>query len=264
MGLDHRVFRRGRVLAGLAAAGLALALMPATVTSADVRAAPPASRPPLAGKIVGIDPGHNGLNYTSPAFLARKVWNGREWEGCDTTGTRTAGGYTEARFNWNVAVYLRADLIRTGARVVMTRNGNHGLGPCVDTRARILDRAHADVSVDIHADGGPRSGRGFTILEPVADGPDNRVIGASMRFGRDVHAMMLRDTAIRVSDYYGRDGYISRGDLAGLNLTTMPKVLIETGNMNNAADAALLVRPAVQRAVAAALAAAIVRFLAGG
>ena len=33
--------------------------------------------------------------------------------------------------------------------------------------------------------------------------------------------------------------------------------------MNNAADAALLVRPAVQRTIAAALAAAIARFLAG-
>jgi N-acetylmuramoyl-L-alanine amidase len=267
MRLDHRVLRPGsrHVVAGLAVAGLALALLPATVTSADVRAAPaPASsRPPLAGKIVGIDPGHNGLNYTSPAFLARKVWNGREWESCDTTGTRTAGGYTEARFTWNVAVYLRADLIRMGARVVMTRQGNHGLGPCVDTRARILNRAHANVSIDIHADGGPRSGRGFTVLEPVADGPNNKVIQPAKRFGRDVHAMMLRDTAIRVSDYYGRDGYISRSDLAGLNLTTMPKVLIETGNMNNAADAALLVRPAVQRAIAAALAAAIARFLAG-
>ena len=252
----------GRLGATLAA-GLALAVVPATGTSADIRHAPAPSRPPLAGQVVGIDPGHNGLNYTSPAFLNRKIWNGREWERCDTTGTRTASGYTEARFTWNVAVYLRTDLIRMGARVVMTRTGNHGLGPCVDTRARILDRAHADVSIDIHADGGPRSGRGFTVLEPVADGPNNRVIGSSLRFGRDVHAMMLRDTPVRVSDYYGRDGYIRRDDLAGLNLTTMPKVLIESGNMSNAADAALLVRPAVQRAIAAALAAAITRFLAG-
>jgi len=266
MRLDHRVLRPGSryVVAGLAVAGLVLAL-PATVTSADVRAAAPAavSRPPLAGKIVGIDPGHNGLNYTSPAFLARKVWNGREWEGCDTTGTQTAGGYTEARFNWNVAVYLRADLIRMGARVVMTRNGNKGLGPCVDTRSRILNRAHASVSIDIHADYGARSGRGFTVLEPVADGPNNKVIGSSRRFGRDVHAMMLSGTPMRISDYYGRNGYTSRTDLAGLNLTTMPKVLVETGNMNNAADAALLATPKVQRAIAAALAAAIARFLAG-
>ena len=267
MGLLHRASRRG-ALAGLAA-GLALVLAPATSTSADIGPTPAqalaqaASPRPLAGKVVGIDPGHNGLNYTSPAFLARKVWNGREWEGCDTTGTRTASGYTEARFNWNVAVYLRADLIRMGARVVMTRTGNRGLGPCVDTRSRILNRAHANVSIDIHADYGRLSGHGFTVLEPVADGPNNKVIGSSRRFGRDVHAMMLRDTALRVSDYYGRDGYLSRNDLAGLNLTTMPKVLIETGNMHNPADAALLVSPKVQRAVATALAAAIARFLAG-
>ena len=267
MRLDHRVLRPASryVVAGLAVAGLVLALLPAAVTSADVRAAPArtVARPPLAGKVVGIDPGHNGLNYTSPAFLARKVWNGREWEGCDTTGTRTSGGYTEARFNWNVAVYLRADLIRMGARVVMTRTGNHGLGPCVDTRSRILNQARANVSIDIHADYGPRSGRGFTVLEPVADGPNNKVIGSSKRFGRDVHATMLSGTPMRISDYYGRGGYISRTDLAGLNLTTMPKVLIETGNMRNAADAALLVSPKVQRAIAAALAAAIARFLAG-
>jgi N-acetylmuramoyl-L-alanine amidase len=264
MGLDHRASRSGsrQVLARLAAAGLALALLAAMGTAAaSARQVPSSGRTPLAGKIIGIDPGHNGLNYTDPAFLDHLIWNGREWEGCDTTGTRTAGGYTEARFTWNVAVYLRADLIKLGARVVMTRTGNHGIGPCVSTRARILDRARADVSIDIHADYGPSSGRGFTILEPVADGPNDKVINPAIRFGRDVHATMLRYTKVPVSDYYGHNGYISRNDLAGLNLTTMPKVLIECGNMNNASDAALLVRPSVQRMIAAALAAAIIRFL---
>src|SRR5712691_4669809 len=264
MKLDHRASRPGsrHVLAWLAAAGLALALLATTgTTAASIRPAPAAGRTPLAGKIIGIDPGHNGLNYTDPAFLNHKIWNGREQEGCDTTGTRTAGGYTEAGFTWNVAVYLRADLIRLGARVVMTRPGNHGIGPCVDTRARILDRARAEVSIDIHADYGPSSGRGFTILEPVADGPNNKVINPAIRFGRDVHATMLRYTNVPVSDYYGQNGYIARSDLAGLNLTTMPKVLIECGNMHNASDAALLVRPSVQKMIAAALAAAIIRFL---
>src|ERR1700730_973272 len=266
MGLDHRAsLRESRhVLAWLGAAGLALALLAATgPASASARRAPAPGRTPLAGKTIGIDPGHNGLNYTDPAFLNHQIWNGREWEGCDTTGTQTAGGYTEARFNWNVATYLRADLIKMAARVVMTRTSNHGIGPCVDTRARILDRARADVSIDIHADYGPSAGRGFSILEPVADGPNDKVINPAIRFGRDVHAAMLRYTNMPVSDYYGRDGYISRNDLAGLNLTTMPKVLIECGNMNNASDAALLVRPGVQHMIAAALAAAIIRFLTG-
>jgi N-acetylmuramoyl-L-alanine amidase len=250
------------VLGCVAAAALVLALVAvASSASAGLARAGAASRKPLAGKIIGIDPGHNGLNYTDPAFLSRQIWNGRAWENCDTTGTQTAGGYSEARFNWNVTVYLRADLIKAGARVVITRKSNHGLGPCVNTRARILDRARANVSIDIHADSGPASGRGFSILEPIADSTNHKVIRMSLLFGRDVHAAMLRYTRISVSDYYGSNGYVRRSDLAGLNLTTMPKVLIECGNMSNPKDAALLVRSGVQRSIAAALAAAIVRFL---
>jgi N-acetylmuramoyl-L-alanine amidase len=250
------------VAACLAAGGLALALTAAGGTAlASVRHA--SSGKPLAGKIIGIDPGHNGLNYTDPAFLNHQVWNGREWEDCDTTGTETASGYTEARFNWNVAMYLKAILLKDGAKVVLTRKNNHGLGPCVNTRARILDRAHANVSIDIHADYAASSGRGFTVLEPVADGPNDKIITSSLRFGRAVHAAMHGRTKMPVSNYYGHNGYIRRDDLAGLNLTTMPKVLIECGNMNNARDAALLVRPGVQKSIARALAAAIIRFLAG-
>ncbi|HEV2242875.1 MAG TPA: N-acetylmuramoyl-L-alanine amidase, partial [Streptosporangiaceae bacterium] len=258
----HPGHRAPGILAQLAAAAVALALLTGTsAASASSARAAALARKPLAGRIIGIDPGHNGLNWTEPTLLDRQVWNGRERENCDTTGTQTAGGYTESRLNWNVATYLRADLIRLGARVVLTRTSNHGVGPCVDSRARILDRARASVSIDIHADGGPPGGRGFTILEPVADGPNDRVIGSSFRFARDVHATMLRYTKLAISDYYGHNGYITRNDLAGLNLTTMPKVLIECGNMRNAADAALLVRPAVQRSIAAALTAAIIRFL---
>jgi N-acetylmuramoyl-L-alanine amidase len=224
-------------------------------------ATPPAL--PLAGKVVGIDPGHNGGNRDAPATINQLVWNGREQETCDTTGTETAGGYTEARFNFNVASDLRADLIAVGARVVMTRPSNTGVGPCVTTRAAIINRAHANVAIDIHADGGPVSGRGFTVLEPVADGPNDKVIGASARFGADVRAAMLADTSMPESNYYGSDGLIERDDLAGLNLTAVPKVLIECGNMPNPVDARLLTSSAFQQELARAFTAAIIAFLTG-
>jgi N-acetylmuramoyl-L-alanine amidase len=222
---------------------------------------PSVSAPPLAGKIVGIDPGHNGGNFTDPDAIARQIWNGAEWEACDTTGTTTDGGYTEAQFNFNVAKYLRADLRRDGARVIMTRTSNTGVGPCVNRRAEIINAAHADVAVDIHADGAAASGRGFTILEPVADGPNDAVIAASQRFGGDVRQAMLAETTMPVSNYEGSGGIMPRDDLAGLNLTTVPKVLIECGNMRNAVDAGLLVTARFQQQVASALTAAIVRYL---
>jgi N-acetylmuramoyl-L-alanine amidase len=220
---------------------------------------------PLAGKIVGIDPGHDGGNFADASYIGHQVWNGREWEACDTTGTETDGGYTEAQFNFDVARYLRADLRRDGARVVMTRTSNDGVGPCIDRRSEIINAAHANVAVDIHADGGPASGRGFTILEPVADGPNNAVIAASARLGGDVRQAFLADVpAMPESTYIGDQGIMARDDLAGLNLTTVPKVLVECGNMRNATDAQMLVSPAFQRLVARTLEAAIIAFLGRG
>jgi N-acetylmuramoyl-L-alanine amidase len=234
-----------------------------SATSAPAGAQDSSASRPLAGKTIGIDPGHNGRNKDDPGYINHQIWNGREWEACDTTGTETDGGYTEARFNFNVATYLRADLRKLGARVVFTRQNNNGVGPCVNRRARILNRAHSNVAIDIHADGGPASGRGFTVLEPVADGPNNHVIKSSIRFGGDVRSALLKYTRMPESDYYGHDGVILRNDLAGLNLATQPKILIETGNMRNATDARLLVTTWFQKRLALAFTHAILRFLTG-
>jgi len=242
--------------------------VPGATTSARPAASQPADPGPaattLAGQTIGIDPGHNGGNVADPAFINSIIWNGRENETCDTTGTQTDGGYTEASFNWNVARYLQADLRRAGARVVMTRHSNSGVGPCVTGRARILNRGGATVALDIHADGGPAWGRGFTVLEPVADGPNDRIITASERLADGVRAALLRYTSMPVSNYYGHDGLIFRDDLAGLNLATEPKVLVECGNMRNPTDARLLTASWFQRRLARALEAALVAFLGAG
>ena len=66
-----------------------------------------------------------------------------------------------------------------------------------------------------------------------------------------------------VSSYDGVDGIQPRNNLAGLNLTTVPKVLIECGNMQNATDAAMLVTPAFQQSAATAMARAITSYLTG-
>ena len=217
---------------------------------------------PLAGKVVGIDPGHNGLNYGAPGFIDQTLFNGTGYEACDTTGTATDSGYSEAQYNFNVATYLKADLEAEGATVVLTRPDNDGVGPCVTTRAAIINDAHADVALDIHADGGPPGGRGFSVLEPVADGPNNAVVGSSAALAGLLRDAFAAGTPMPVSTYDGVDGLQPRTDLAGLNLTTVPKVLIECGNMRNAPDAALLVTPAFQQAAAAAMAQAVTEFLA--
>jgi N-acetylmuramoyl-L-alanine amidase len=215
----------------------------------------------LVGEIVGIDPGHNGGNGADPGYINQPVWNGRELEACDTTGTATASGYTEAGFNFDVASRLAGVLRSLGAAVIMTRPDNRGVGPCVNQRAQIVNGS--DVALDIHGDGGPVAGRGFTVLEPVADGPNSGVIGPS-----DALASTVRDTfqalaSEPVSNYDGVNGLQPRNDLAGLNLTTVPKVLIECANMRNPVDAANVTDPSWRQGAAGALAAAVSRFVLG-
>ncbi|HTT53724.1 MAG TPA: N-acetylmuramoyl-L-alanine amidase [Streptosporangiaceae bacterium] len=224
---------------------------------------PPTTPGVLDGKTVLVDPGHNGGNFTAPAIINRPIWNGREEETCDTTGTETATGYTEAQFNWNVARYLTADLRARGATVVLTRTSNTGIGPCVTERAALGNRAQASAAISIHADGGPPGGRGFAILEPVPDGINNAVIGPSARLGTDLRNAFAAGTGEPVSGYDGVDGIQPRDDLAGVNLTTVPKVFIECANMRNPTDAGRLVSPTWQARAARAIAAGLIAFLTG-
>jgi N-acetylmuramoyl-L-alanine amidase len=217
----------------------------------------------LSGKVIAIDPGHNGDNYAAPAVINAQIWNGRQSEDCDTTGTATDSGYSEAQFNWSVAVDLSADLRAEGATVVLTRTSNTGVGPCVNERAAIGNDAHAATAVSIHADGGPVTGRGFAVLEPVADGPNDGVIAASAKLGVDVVSAFASGTGEPTSTYDGVGGLQPRNDLGGLNLTTVPKVLIECANMRNPQDAALLVSVAWQSTAARAIDAGIVAYLTG-
>jgi N-acetylmuramoyl-L-alanine amidase len=219
----------------------------------------------LAGKVVLLDPGHNGGNFAAPEIINRLVPAGRgHMKPCNTTGTETDNGYTEAAFNWDVALRLRRILVGEGARVVLTRHSNTGVGPCVNERAAIGNRAHADAAIAIHADGGPPDGRGFQVIYAPDEGSTAPTFASSLRLAHSVHAALLASGVLVPSTYDGQHGYSVRNDLAGLNLSTRPAILVELGNMRNSADAALQADPAVRQQLADALARGLRSFLVGG
>ena len=243
------------------------ALPAAPRATAKASAKSSANRPPapagvLRGKVVVVDPGHNGGNGAAASTISRPIWNGRESEACDTAGAQTDSGYTEARFNWNVAQHLAADLRAEGATVVLTRTSNTGVGPCVTRRVAIGNAARANAAISVHADAGPPGGRGFAVLEPVADGPNNAIVGPSATLGADVRDAFASRTGEPVSSYDGTNGIQPRDDLAGTNLSTVPKVFIECANMRNPADAALVTSARWQARAARAIAAGLTAFLA--
>jgi N-acetylmuramoyl-L-alanine amidase len=215
----------------------------------------------LDERVVTIDPGHNGRNWSDPSYIDRPVWNGREDEACDTTGTSSDAGYPEAAFNWTEANLVATYLRREGATVVLTRPNNSGVGPCITVRAAIGNQVRSDAALSIHADGGPPSGRGFTILEPVADATNRAVVPASDRLGVDLRNAVIGSGAEPVSDYGGSNGLEPRDDLGGTNLTTVPKVFIECANMRYGPDAARLTSAAWRDRMARAITVGITTFL---
>jgi N-acetylmuramoyl-L-alanine amidase len=215
--------------------------------------------------VILVDPGHNGGNFTHPDEIGRLVNDGNGEKECDTTGTAAPDGYRETDFNWSVAQRLRALLKAAGARVVMTRSSNTGVGPCITERAAIGNRAHAAAAISIHADGGPVSGSGFAILTPapIPGGADRAILAPSHRLGLDLRATLI-GIGLHTSTYDGVNGIAPRTDLGGLNLSRVPKVFVEVANMQNAADERPMERAGFRERVARGLLHGIERFLAAG
>ena len=234
-----------------------LASEPPSPTAPSPSDAPP---PILAGQVIVIDPGHNGGNAEAAEAIAEPVDVGNGEKPCDTTGTNTDDGYPEHRFNFDVAERLVELLEAEGATVLLTRDDDVGVGPCITERVAIANDVDADAAVSIHADGGPADGSGFHIMEPIAlPGHDDEVVDNSHAL-----AVALAEPMSEVlppSDYIGQEGLNPRDDMGGLNLTTVPKVMVECGNMRNDGDARLLADATFRQDIAAALATGLTRFL---
>jgi N-acetylmuramoyl-L-alanine amidase len=239
-----------RVVAA-AATGVVLA---ASTLAAPVTHAAPGS---VAGMIVFLDPGHNGVNDAS---MARQVTNGRGgMKDCQTSGTNSDDGYPEHTFTWDTTLRVRQALHQLGVRTAMSRGNDDQVGPCVDERAAMANALAPNAVVSIHGDGGPATGRGFHIL--YSSPPLNAAqAGPAVQFAR-----MMRDqlsaSGIPPATYIGSGGLNPRADIAGLNLAQYPSILVELGNMKNPVDSTLMESAEGRQKYADAVVKGIVAFL---
>jgi N-acetylmuramoyl-L-alanine amidase len=236
-----------------------------TVTSSTVATtttSPTTAPDALAGTVIVLDPGHNEGNARHTAEINQPVDIGNGTKACDTTGTATNDGYTEAAYNTDVAARVAAVLRGRGVTVVLTRDASTPWGPCINERAAIGNEAHAAAAISIHADGGPADGRGFHVIEPLlVAGHNDGIIEPSKQLALDVRDAFHAATGLPFSTYLGHDGIDARNDLGGLNLSTVPKVFIETANMRNATDAGLLEDPAFRQRIATGIADGLINFV---
>ncbi|HEX4790598.1 MAG TPA: N-acetylmuramoyl-L-alanine amidase [Actinospica sp.] len=261
-GAAGRASQTGRSSA-TAGATDAAGLTPSGAASAS--SGPDAGVLSLSGRTVAIDPGHDGGNASHASQIAKPVPMGfGQSKACDNTGTDGDDGYPEYEFNFSVSVLVQQLLEQHGVRVLLTHTTDDGVGPCVNVRAAIGNDAHADAAISIHGDGYDASGHGFQIIQAAKSVGGTANDARSNALSQALHATFLSESGLTPATYIGHDGYETRSDLAGLNLSTVPKVLVECGNMKNPGDIALMQSSAGRAHMAEAIADGIIAFLSQG
>ena len=229
---------------------------------------PQVSAVPLAGKVIVIDPGHQLGNHNYPAQINAPVPAGGFTKPCNTTGTATNGGYPEATFAWQVSRLVAARLRELGATVRLTRHSNRQdrWGPCVDVRGRagnaLPEGGAADLKLSIHADGSYAAGaRGFHVIAPADRAPwTDDIFDASMRLASTVRGGLLSQRFAVANYIAGGDGLDVRSDLGTLNLSDVPTVMVELGNMRGT-DARVMTSPTGRARYSRGLVAGVRTFL---
>jgi N-acetylmuramoyl-L-alanine amidase len=248
---------RTLLVAAAVATILALAAVP-TPSSAAPRTTP------RGGPLVVLNPGHNGGNAAHTAEINRLVPSGfGQDKACDTTGTETNAGYPEHAYTWDVVQRTKRILQQHGVRVMLTRPNDHGVGPCVDTRAYMGNYEYAAAVVSIHGDGAPASGHGFFVNTAARrpDGATTDVMHDNKVLARKLRDALKQRSGLTTSNYLGTDGIYATTKFAALNLATRPAAFLEIGNMRNGGDAALQSSASGRQHIAAGVAAGILAYL---
>jgi N-acetylmuramoyl-L-alanine amidase len=219
---------------------------------------------PLSGHLVVIDPGHQRGNHNFPRKIARLVPAGGFRKACNTTGTSTDGGYPEATFAWQVARRLESRLEDLGATVRKSRStdSEDDWGPCVDTRGRWGNDGPADLKISIHGDGSyAEDAHGFHVISPTDRKPwTHDIFEASRRLALATRSALDDEGFARATYVAGGDGLDLRSDLATLNLSDVPTIMVELGTMRDSGDAKVMRSAKGQKRYARALAAAVTAF----
>lgn len=205
--------------------------------------------------VVVVDPGHDlranpATEPIGPGSSTRKIKDGG-----GTTGV--VSGLREADLAMRVSSRLRVLLERAGVDVVMTRTSTSGTSMGNIARARIANRAGAELFLRVHADGSTdRSVRGTHALYPALRRGWTEDVYAESRRAAGVVQRELR-AALRFPDR----GLQERSDFTGFNWSDVPVTLVEMGFMSNATEDRLLATAEYQRRAAVGLCRGTLRFL---
>ena len=249
--------RNFQLYAGLSADGIAGTKTASALTQRWQAAQQPmaATEQPLAGCVIGIDPGHQRVPDTGQEPISPGSTETKDKVSSGTEGQFT--GIPEYVVNLQVSLKLKATLEALGAKVVMTRE-THGVRISNAQRAQMMNEANVDCWLRIHANYNPNSGNhGMFILVPDEGGLDTddpSVVERSVKLAEALLGCALDTTGADSRDLVERD------DQTGFGWSEVPVCNIEMGYMSNETEDKLLVTEAYQQKIVDGLAEGFIRY----
>ncbi len=186
----------------------------------------PQQRIPSGRQIVIIDPGHGGPD----------------------PGAVGIGGIQEKEIVLDISNQVAAILEQQGVSAVLTRRSDIDLD--LAPRVEMAEQMRATVFVSIHANA-------ITMSRPDVNGLETYYYDSGYDLARTIHASILQTASIRDRGVRSARFYV-------LRRTSMPSVLVETGFVTGAEDAANLATPAHRRQMAEGIARGILQYIRGG
>ncbi|MCL2333037.1 MAG: N-acetylmuramoyl-L-alanine amidase [Actinomycetia bacterium] len=196
------------------------------LASMDVKEVPAPKSGSLAGKVIAIDPGHQGHADSSPEPIGPGASKTKPKVAGGTSGVVT--GIPESQTVLEIGLKLKAALEAQGATVVMTRTSQNA-NVSNSERAAVANGAGADLFIRLHCDGAASSSpQGISMLVPADNSWTAPIFSSSRSAGEALQAAVIAATGAK------NNGVVQRSDLSGFNYCKVPSVLIEMGFMTNA------------------------------
>ncbi|GAB4463560.1 MAG: N-acetylmuramoyl-L-alanine amidase [Elainellaceae cyanobacterium] len=181
-------------------------------------------RVPSGRVVVVLDPGHGGRD----------------------PGAVGIGGLRETDIVLPIGLQVARLLEQQGVQVVLTRTDDREID--LEPRVQIAERARANIFVSIHANA-------ISLDRPDVNGIETYYASeAGARLGRVIHDSMVRNTGLNDRGLRSARFYVIRN-------TSMPAVLLETGFVTGAQDAAFLRSAQGQERMAFAIAQGILQYI---
>lgn len=192
------------------------------------------------GKIVIIDPGHQGKGDSNQEPIGPGT---SETKARVTSGTSgRASGLDEYQLNLQVSLQLRDELVKRGYTVYMTRE-IHDVSISNKERAEFATAHNGDILVRIHANGSEDSSvNGALCFGPTSSNPflSTSVISESQRLSQ-----CIIDSYCSATEF-ANQGVWPTDEMSGINWSTMPVTIVEMGYMSNASDDTKMADPTMQ------------------